>query len=638
MNKHRLGLCVLSLTVSAVGVSCKKRKFNLSAAKSGATGFAALQPNNCDVIVAGGTTAALAAAIAAAREFADAGEGQKACLLEPTDWAGGQMTSSGVSAIDFPHHRAVNADKSVTDVGIMGRMVTNNSNIFAGWFTQNPPFEGAENEEFGWGGNPGGCWVSVRCYLPKQVLPLIEQTLTDYQANLQVFYNTVVKKVNKNNEGFITSIDAVNRVLPSLGEEYDREGHVHNRRLSTVVREWYKTTNDPKDIYTKTVVNFSRNNGADFPMVLDTTEWGEVLALSGAAYTQGVEVDPSEDPKSANETCGQAIVYPMVIEMKDTDAPAPSDFAATGGFNPERYKDHYHLDDVHPVTKAVIKKYTFDTVWTYRRVQKGPGAVAQIAGSGDISSQNWTSGNDFPYKYLFLSKKDTEAQLGNWQGGIDVNALDEAEQHAIGWYNYLREADPRGKRIVPSKANGTANGLSKVPYIRDTRRSIGIGGFTLKYGGNEGILKGHNFGAETLAIGGYAADVHPTVNKGCSMPPYVVNFDSHPLPFYIPFRALTNSKIPNLLVAGKTMAQSFMTNAASRLHPIEYSTGSAAGVAAAFLARFQPNTFAAWDKGTGPGSAIDSIRIRISEVKDGKNRHTPVEWEGRDRAAAKAGQ
>ncbi|MBL8717733.1 MAG: FAD-dependent oxidoreductase, partial [Myxococcales bacterium] len=45
-------------------------------------------PSRCKVVIAGGTTAALAAALAAAAEGSDT------CLLEPTDWVGGQLTAS----------------------------------------------------------------------------------------------------------------------------------------------------------------------------------------------------------------------------------------------------------------------------------------------------------------------------------------------------------------------------------------------------------------------------------------------------------------------------------------------------------------------------------------------------------------
>ncbi|MCH9683540.1 MAG: FAD-dependent oxidoreductase, partial [Deltaproteobacteria bacterium] len=53
----------------------------------------------CDVIVAGGSTAALAAAMTSARE------GAATCLVEPTDWIGGQLTAGGVPAVDFAWHQ-----------------------------------------------------------------------------------------------------------------------------------------------------------------------------------------------------------------------------------------------------------------------------------------------------------------------------------------------------------------------------------------------------------------------------------------------------------------------------------------------------------------------------------------------------
>ena len=47
---------------------------------------------------------------------------------------------------------------------------------------------------------------------------------------------------------------------------------------------------------------------------------------------------------------------------------------------------------------------------------------------------------------------------------------------------------------------------------------------------------------------------------------------------------MTNAGADNLLVAGKTMATTFSANSATRLHPEEWSTGVAAGVAAGLLA------------------------------------------------------
>ncbi|HMW53536.1 MAG TPA: FAD-dependent oxidoreductase, partial [Rhodocyclaceae bacterium] len=79
---------------------------------------------------------------------------------------------------------------------------------------------------------------------------------------------------------------------------------------------------------------------------------------------------------------------------------------------------------------------------------------------------------------------------------------------------------------------------------------------------------------DRIALGAYPADVHPLVT--CSIPEFVRKAHDT-LPFYIPFRALTNAKVENMLVAGKTMAQTFLVNSATREQPTEWSTGTAAG-------------------------------------------------------------
>jgi hypothetical protein len=122
-----------------------------------------------------------------------------------------------------------------------------------------------------------------------------------------------------------------------------------------------------------------------------------------------------------------------------------------------------------------------------------------------------------------------------------------------------------------------------VPYIRDTRRvKYGIQNFRLTY-------DDLNFTSpdgtalkfpDTVGIGHYHyADIHG-LRHGCAYPDYIICC-KHPVnPYYIPFRALTSAESTNLLAAGKTMAQTFLANAATRLHPTEWSSGVAAGAAA----------------------------------------------------------
>jgi hypothetical protein len=114
---------------------------------------------------------------------------------------------------------------------------------------------------------------------------------------------------------------------------------------------------------------------------------------------------------------------------------------------------------------------------------------------------------------------------------------------------------------------------------------------------------------DRIALGAYPADIHPIVGR--EFPKYVYAYHDT-LPFYIPFRALTNKRVENMLVAGKTMAQSFMANSATRLHPTEWSTGTAAGVAAAYMSQ----------TGKTSRQALESI----AEVQSLVRAKTPIDW------------
>lgn len=93
-------------------------------------------------------------------------------------------------------------------------------------------------------------------------------------------------------------------------------------------------------------------------------------------------------------------------------------------------------------------------------------------------------------------------------------------------------------------------------------------------------------------------------------------------PFFVPFSALAVGEVGNLLVCGKTMAQSFVANAATRLHPVEWSTGAAAGVAAALMASGSVG-------GAQPSTAdVLASNALLAQLRDAiSSRHAPLEWQ-----------
>lgn len=517
----------------------------------------------CDVIVAGGTTAALAAALTSARE------GAKTCLLEPTDWPGGQMTAGGVPAIDYAWHKIGNYD-----VGAVAKDPSNLPSELVGWMNAT--------------GNPGGCWVSKNCYEPKNLLSAhILPAISRESANLTVMLNTVVKRVDTESSGGRRLIRAVTAIQRRARDGVAWGGY--DRRLSEDMPDWYSEQDSAR--YQKTVVRITSQRG-DGPVVIDATELGDVLVLSGAAYLQGIEkADGSLETES--ETCGQAVVFPFV--MRYNDGPVADNALAVEPDHPEFYG---------------VGNSNWDRIWTYRRV-RGSGGV----GSGQLSNQNWNPGNDYAYGYLFKSRAEAEDETSDWRGGIDYAVLEAAERHAIGWYRWLRDREPRGRGSHLSMAAdvfGTAHGLSKFPYLRDTRRSIGIGDFILTAQDLTTSPTGRTGRAfaDRVAIGLYNGDIHPL--RTCNYPAYLYH-EVSAYPFFIPLRALTNRDVDNLLVAGKTMAQSFQANAAIRLHPIEFSSGIGAGAAAATMVL---------DGIPDTGALVDSYASVQSRVL----RYAPVDW------------
>lgn len=583
----------------------RRREF-LATCGAGLAGLAAARPGEArtggmeevfrdfDVVIAGGTTAAFAAAVASAES------GARTCLIEPTDWVGGQITSSAVPAIDEAWHKV--KDKKTGSEYNVAAIARDRANM-------TPNFRAMLDAT----GNPGKGWVSNYCFEPRNFLAQhlipLERSLTA-KGTLVVFRDTVIKQVEADaGKGLLTAVVAVRRT-PTPGVA----ANGYDRLPSQDLADWYSP--EPSDRFSKSVLRFEAPKGRDV-VFIDATEWGELLVLAGSPYLQGVEFE--DGGREGDDRCGQSTVFDFVQRLNAGPVDEPPGPEGVGGFG---------FDEFHDQSDA------WNRIWTYRRIRSakggGPAAV------GDLCLQNWgysakqkAGGNDYPFGYLFLSRAQTDAQRGDWKGGVDLAVMAAAEQRALGWHYWFKAHAPEGigprQVSLDREALGTSHGLAKTPYIRDTRRSVGLDGFLLKgkdLGGPVAHKTGRGF-HDRVALGAYPSDVHAL--STCSMPAYIVSAHDT-LPFYIPFRALTNERFGNLLTAGKTMAQSFLANAATRLHPIEWSSGTAAGVAAADMAR----------NGRSSREELDQIEKLQALVR----RKTPTEWtiDGKTFPGAGAGE
>jgi hypothetical protein len=122
----------------------------------------------------------------------------------------------------------------------------------------------------------------------------------------------------------------------------------------------------------------------------------------------------------------------------------------------------------------------------------------------------------------------------------------------------------------------TPDGLAPELYIRESRRIRGERtileheiAFDVR--GDRGAVR-H---PDAAGLAAYRIDLHPSTGGD----PYI---DVACCPFQIPLGALIPVRLDNLLAGGKNLAATPVTNGATRLHPVEWGVGEAAGHLAAF--------------------------------------------------------
>ena len=200
---------------------------------------------NCDILVAGGSLASLAAAVT----IANVSSTLSVCFTEITDWPGGQMTASGVPAIDFG-----------TDNKIESNLPGGFNKLLFG-----PLMPG--------GTNLGDCWVSTKCFQPQIVMEAWIMPLIASFPNLVYFPRTAVLSAARDPQSSaVTSVSAVQRTPAASTTGWEA-------LLSQQLSDWYDPA--PSAVYPqKTLWNITAK------VVIEATEFGDVLATSGVGFAQ----------------------------------------------------------------------------------------------------------------------------------------------------------------------------------------------------------------------------------------------------------------------------------------------------------------------------------------------------------------
>jgi FAD dependent oxidoreductase len=575
---------------------------------------------SCDVLVVGGGFSGVAAAYEALYA------GRTVCMTEGTDWIGGQVSAQGTSALDETVGQRSRAFFS------RGYLAFRNSLLQQ---IKQP--------------SPGNCWVSPVCFLPERghttLMKLLKQAAKQGKGTLHFLPNTVVKSLQVNRIGSGEQIQHVkaiqHRAAPATSP-------LNTAFLSESLDDIYSEQNSAQ--LHKTTIELVPPASGQW-MVIEATETGELLALTDVPYRLGIDPisyrNPSSSSQQGNPYCTQAFTYTFAIAA--TAQPEP---AVQPPFY-QQYEPFYSYDSSRYAKNPNL-------VFTYRRILSTQKQAKDTeVHPGDISMQNWGGGNDYGPGTSIDNLLYTRQQLldqgqlasGGWKGGLRVSSLKGAEELAQGYFYWLvagktdSKLGPDVKKPWPNlrylkgldSPMGTAHGLSKFPYIRESRRLIGrysyaapkgfsvdetdvsrqdyhqshyaqsltgdayrnlltsmaglnvIDVITDKIPLDEVKLRSRSrLYPDSVGIGQYPIDFHPCMAE--SPPEKPGNIErpgerqgaSRTYPYQIPLRAMIPPRIDNLIVTGKNIATSHISSATYRVQSFEWSAGAAAGTTAAF--------------------------------------------------------
>ncbi len=354
-------------------------------------------------------------------------------------------------------------------------------------------------------------------------------------------------------------------------------------------------------------------------IVLDATELGDVLPLAGIPYRVGAETvaetgEPHAQPHEAKPQCMQSFTYTFGLERRRQGErhviDKPQGYESFRVAQPYSLTIEVHGGEIYGEESGWLAYKLLETMpgtkgslWTYRRLIDS----AQFGASHprDLSLINWP-GNDC-----------RDAGLVDRPAEDVARALQTGKRVSLGFLHWLQtEAPADGRRKgAPELAlrpaiMGSADGLSKHPYIREARRIRALRTVVeqdVAANAQSGPRARHF--EDSVGVGWYPIDIH---RAG----PEDVGVSCRTRPFQIPLGALLPVRIENLVAAAKNIGTTHITNGCYRLHPVEWNIGEAAGALAAF----------AMDQGVTPRTVCERAPLRVKFQRTLIDEGVPLAW------------
>jgi len=479
--------------------------------------------------------------------------GARVGLFEETDWLGGQMTAAGVSTMD---------DLSGNKTGIYGEFV---ENVRYSYFKKEKSIS--------------------TCY---------------WDGNTTAFEPSAGRDV------LLSMIEQTNSRAAKQGRAGGLDVHF-GARATSVLRRGPVVQGATFDIKGERVDVIAK-------VLIDATEYGDVLPLAKVQYRAGNSVSPVIDPRSRIQDITWVAVikkYPGGLPQNLKIQTPPPGYA--------RYVDAFRRVVAHggnsfrdyPLRMPV----DFPTHNGYRGLPDSSNPFDYTAATPEgwekitKTGINWA--NDYPGEELWEGR-----------GGLPVAYLEDTAlrrtinakallktlnfiyyvQHELGEPWSVADDDFYTERpvtetlgIVPEEFVEIVRRFPPIPYVRESRRIVGIDtptSATVRRNSESyrDGRPGHEI-PDSMAIGGYILDLHAGDEDRDLEPEFgetSASVRTHmPMgPFQVPFGSFIPAEVDGIVAAEKNLSMSRLVSGALRLQPICMLTGQSAGTIAAMASRY----------------------------------------------------
>ena len=395
----------------------------------------------------------------------------------------------------------------------------------------------------------------------------------------------------------------------SMVNEARRKGTLEFLMASEII----KVEKDNHSISGVTVKTPSGNRNYSCKILIDATEYGDILPLSNTAYRVGNTKSGFID----SEAMIQDITWTAVIHKYNGGIPdylRPRNPLPGYEFAKRNYESFVSADgnnfrNVYPVEIPV----NFITHNAYRGLPDSSNPYNYDADAPNRmfitkTVLNW--GNDYPGSYGWTNGRRglpvSYIEDRNLRLQVEREALiktlhfiyyiqnELGEPWSVAEDEYANRILPEAARDLPREWQEIARRMPVIPYVRESRRIIGDHTLT-----SHELLRnslsyrdGHtsNEFSDAIAIGGYILDLHGANTDADTEWEFEERSRTSILnrprgPFQVPMRVLIPAETDGLIAAEKNISATRLAIGTLRLQPITMMTGQAAGALAAVAVR-----------------------------------------------------